>query len=238
MLEAINLTKRYNGRAALDGLNLRIEPGEVFCLLGSNGAGKTTTINLFLNFVEPTSGSAMIDGLDVRRHALETKRTIAYIPEQVMLYPNLTGLENLEYFVALSGAGPYSRAQLLDFFGQVGLAEEAALRRVRGYSKGMRQKTGIAIALAKRARALLLDEPTSGLDPKASNEFSELLRALSGSGVAVLMATHDLFRAKESGTRIGIMRGGRLLQTLATSEVDHQGLERLYLRHMHDQEAS
>lgn len=234
MLETINLTKRYNGTAALDSLNLKIEPGEVFCLLGANGAGKTTTINLFLNFIEPTSGKAKIKGLDVVAEPLETKRFIAYIPEQVMLYKNLSGLENLEYFSALAGHGNYSRAELLDFFDQVGLQREAAEKRVGAYSKGMRQKVGIAIALAKQAEALLLDEPTSGLDPKASNEFSELLKKLSGRGVAVLMATHDLFRAKESGTRVGIMKRGRLMTTLKTEQLGHADLERIYLEHMHD----
>src|SRR5579872_117392 len=98
----------------------------------------------------------------------------------------------------------------------------------------MRQKVGIAIAIAKRAKALLLDEPTSGLDPKASNEFSELLLRMSASGVAVLMATHDLFRAKESGTRVGIMRHGKLRTVLNTSEIGHTDLEKIYLEHMHD----
>jgi ABC-2 type transport system ATP-binding protein len=234
MLEAINLTKAYNGTKALDALNLKIEPGEVFCLLGANGAGKTTTINLFLNFIEPTNGTAKINGVDVTQQPLETKKYIAYIPEQVMLYKNLTGLENLEYFSALAGHDEYSREQLLGFFAEVGLQREAADKRVGTYSKGMRQKVGIAIALAKQARALLLDEPTSGLDPKASNEFSALLNKLSSSGVAVLMATHDLFRAKESGTRVGIMRHGKLMTTLKTEEIGHADLERIYLEHMHD----
>jgi ABC-2 type transport system ATP-binding protein len=233
MLEAINLTKAYNGTKALDALNLKIEPGEVFCLLGANGAGKTTTINLFLNFIEPTSGAAKIKGIDVTAQPLATKRYIAYIPEQVMLYKNLTGLENLEYFSALAGHDEYSREQLLAFFDQVGLQREAAEKRVGTYSKGMRQKVGIAIALAKQAEELLLDEPTSGLEPKASNEFSELLKTLSARGVAVLMATHDLFRAKESGTRVGIMRQGRLMATLKTEDIGHADLERIYLEHMH-----
>jgi ABC-2 type transport system ATP-binding protein len=234
MLEAIQLSKRYNGAAALDGLNLKIEPGEVFCLLGANGAGKTTTINLFLNFIEPTEGVAKINGLDVTTQPLETKRFIAYIPEQVMLYKNLSGLENLEYFSALSGHEEYSRDQLLKIFEEVGLPREAAEKRVGAYSKGMRQKVGVAIALAKKAEALLLDEPTSGLDPKASNEFSALLKKLSDQRVAVLMATHDLFRAKESGTRVGIMKRGRLVSQLRTEEIGHADLERIYLEHMHD----
>jgi ABC-2 type transport system ATP-binding protein len=151
-----------------------------------------------------------------------------------MLYRHLTGLENLEYFSALAGHDAYSRADLLRFFDDVGLGTDAADRRVSTYSKGMRQKVGIAIALAKRARALLLDEPTSGLDPKAANEFSRLLDRMSADGVAILMATHDLFRAKESGTRVGIMKHGRLVSTLETRDIGHADLERIYLEHMHD----
>ena len=168
---------------------------------------------------------------------LATKKFLAYIPEQVMLYRNLTGLENLDYFVALNGA-KRTGSELLRILADAGLPAEAAQRRVREYSKGMRQKVGIAIAAAKNARALLLDEPTSGLDPKASNEFSDLLARLSDNGVAILMATHDLFRAKESGTRVGIMREGRLLQTLRTSEVSHSDLEQWYLGHMSTEQAA
>jgi ABC-2 type transport system ATP-binding protein len=234
MLEAHALTKRYNGVTALNALTLTVAPGDVFCLLGANGAGKTTTINLFLNFISPTSGSALVNGLDVTKEPLETKRHLAYIPETVMLYKNLTGLENLEYFAALAGKPDLSREQLIGYFREVGLAVEAADRRVGTYSKGMRQKVGIAIALAKGAKALLLDEPSSGLDPKASNEFSDLLRRLSGNGVAVLMATHDLFRAKESGTRVGIMKHGTLVAQHTTDEFGHADLERVYLEHMRD----
>jgi ABC-2 type transport system ATP-binding protein len=234
MLETIDLTKRYNDHLALDALNLKIEPGEVFCLLGANGAGKTTTINLFLNFIRPSSGTARVDGDDVAERPLETKRSLAYIPEQVTLYPNLSGVENLEYFASLAARGRYARPQLQELLIRAGLPAEAGARRVSTYSKGMRQKVGIAIAMAKEAKALLLDEPTSGLDPKASNEFSGLIERLSATGVAILMATHDLFRAKESGTRIGIMKQGRLVATLRTDEIDHADLERLYLQHMHD----
>lgn len=234
MLEAVNLRKEYNGHVALKGLNLKIQKGEIYCLLGANGAGKSTTINLFLNFIEPTSGKAFINGLDVQQHPLETKKAVAYIPEIVMLYKNLTGLENLRYFSGLAGHGEYSEADLLNFLKRAGLPDHAPHKRVGGYSKGMRQKVGIAIALAKQAKALLLDEPTSGLDPKASNEFSELLFNLSQEGVAILMATHDLFRAKETGTRAGIMKHGELVAELFTKDIGHADLEELYLAHMHD----
>lgn len=233
-LEARQLTKQYGDHTALDRLTLSIGAGEIYCLLGPNGAGKTTTINLFLGFVKPTSGSVCIHGLEVAKHPVETKRYLAYIPEQVMLYRNLTGVDNLEYFSALAGHDGYSREELLRLLSEAGLPREAALRRVSTYSKGMRQKVGIAIAVAKRAEALLLDEPTSGLDPKASNEFSDLLTRLSGQGVAILMATHDLFRAKQTGTRVGIMRYGRLVTEMRTDEIGHSDLEQVYLEHMHD----
>ena len=234
MLRAVELSKNYNGAVALESLNLNIEAGEVYCLLGANGAGKTTTINLFLNFVDPSGGQALINGLDVTREPLETKKFLAYIPEQVNLYKNLSGLENLEYFSALAGQDKYSKDELLSFFDEVGLQRDAAEKRISTYSKGMRQKVGIAIALAKKAQALLLDEPTSGLDPKASNEFSELLKKLSSNGCAVLMATHDLFRAKESGTRVGIMKHGRLVTEMTTDDLGHADLERIYLENMRD----
>lgn len=232
VLEARGLSKHFGNVVALDGLDLTIEPGEVFCLLGANGAGKTTTINLFLNFVAPTSGTARIAGLDVVERSLESKRHVAFIPETVMLYRNLTGLENLEYFATLATGRRFAANELFGFLTQAGLAPENAIRRVREYSKGMRQKVGIAIAIAKNASALLLDEPTSGLDPKAANEFSALLAMMRERGAAILMATHDLFRAKESGTRVGIMKHGRLVQTLSTSDIGHADLERLYLDHM------
>ncbi len=231
MIEAIGLTKSYNGTTAVNQLSLQVQPGEIFCLLGANGAGKTTTINIFLNFVEPTAGQALINGADVMKQSLQTKQYLAYIPENLMLYPNLTGLENLDYFSGLAGKN-YERGELEMFLTEAGLQEEAHSKRVSTYSKGMRQKVGIAIALAKQAKVLLLDEPTSGLDPKASNEFAALLKKLSSDGIATLMATHDLFRAKETGTHIGIMNNGKLVETMTTEEINHTDLEKLYLKHM------
>ncbi|WP_317258898.1 ABC transporter ATP-binding protein [Hymenobacter tibetensis] len=233
ILEAKELRKQYQGKLALRGLNLQIAPGEVFCLLGQNGAGKSTTINLFLGFVQPTSGAAFVNGLEVAAQPLKIKEYLAYIPEQVMLYPHLTGLENLALFSSLAGF-KYPEPELLAYLTRAGLPAEATRRRVGTYSKGMRQKVGIAIAVAKHAKVLLLDEPTSGLDPKASNEFSELLRELSAEGTAVLMATHDIFRAKEVGTRVGIMREGELVDVRPTTDLNAHELEQLYLTHMHN----
>lgn len=233
MLTTENLTKRFPGAAvpAVDALNLNVAPGELFALLGPNGAGKTTTINCLLGFLEPDSGRALIDGIDVAAQPLETKRRLAYIPEQVNLYGYFSGVENLAYFSELAGHR-YADAELRRFLAEAGLQAEAHDRRVSGYSKGMRQKVGIAIALAKQAKALLLDEPTSGLDPSAAHEFSQLLRKLRERGIAILMATHDLFRAKEDASRVGIMRQGRLAHRLTAAELSHADLEQLYLETM------
>lgn len=231
MLTTENLIKRFNGKVAVDSLNLHVAPGELFALLGPNGAGKTTTINCLLGFLTPDAGRASIDGLDVASASLETKRRLAYIPEQVNLYGHFTGFENLAYFSELAGHR-YVEGALRGFLLEAGLQAEAHDRRVANYSKGMRQKVGIAIALAKQAKALLLDERTSGLDPSASHEFSQLLRKLRERGVAILMATHDLFRAKEDATRVGIMRHGKLAHVLTADEIRRTNLEQLYLEAM------
>ena len=231
MLEAVQLTKAYGAQVALAGLDLQVAAGEIVCLLGANGAGKTTTINLFLGFTPPTSGEARVNGRAVTEHPLETKRWLAYIPEQVALYRNFTGVENLAYFSELAGRR-YAKRELLAWLSKAGLPDEAAQRHVATYSKGMRQKVGIAIAMAKEAKALLLDEPTSGLDPQAANEFSQLLTSLAAQGVAVLMTTHDLFQARQVATRIGIMRQGRLLTTLTSAELGQRDLEAVYLEQM------
>jgi ABC-2 type transport system ATP-binding protein len=228
MLKAENLTKKFGSHTALDQLNLEIKKGEVFCLLGSNGAGKSTTINIFLGFIPATSGKAFIDGQEVSLNNHATRDLVAYIPEVVNLYGTLTGMENLEFFSGLSGYN-YSRNELTNFMETAGLQRSAIHKRVSSYSKGMRQKVGIAIALVKKAKALFLDEPTSGLDPHASSEFSQIITNLSEQGVSTLMATHDLLMAKNLGTRIGIMHQGSLKHNLLSDEVSHSDLTRLYI---------
>ncbi len=232
MLEAVNLTKRYGNFTALSSLNLIIGKGEIFCLLGANGAGKSTTIHLFLNFIDPSDGTATIDSLDVTKYPKETKQLLSYIPENLMLYPNLTGFENLDFFCGL-GKKSHTRDELEELLIESGLQKDFIHERVSRYSKGMRQKIGIALARARNAKVLLLDEPTSGLDPRASNEFSELLLSMKENGVTTLMATHDLFRAKDTGTHIGIMKQGLLIEKFESDEVSFQDLEKMYLKHMH-----
>lgn len=225
MLVAEDLTKKYGSHLALDSLNLHVPAGEIFCLLGANGAGKSTTVNLFMGFIKPDSGKALVAGFKPG----DKMDAIAYIPENVMLYPGLSGIENLKYLSRLSGK-KYSKAELVSFLIQSGLPESAIHKKVKEYSKGMRQKVGIALTVARQARVLFLDEPTSGLDPHASNEFSELLKKLKQNGVTVLMVTHDLFRAKEVADTIGIMNEGKLMKLLEANKVSHIDLERIYLQ--------
>lgn len=228
MLQAIDLTKNYNGQIALNNLNLTVNQGEIFCLLGQNGAGKTTTINLFLGFAEATSGEARVNGHVVVPDQDTTKKFLAYIPEVVMLYGNLTSIENLDFFSKLAGFD-YSRKELEAFLTQVDLPSQAFDKYLGKFSKGMRQKVGIAIALAKNADALLMDEPTSGLDPKATNEFTHLVKTLGEQGKSVLMATHDIFNAVKIGTTIGIMRRGELVHQMSSSDLQANDLQKLYL---------
>ncbi|MFN6945147.1 MAG: ABC transporter ATP-binding protein [Cytophagaceae bacterium] len=231
MLEAKNLSKHYGEHKALKELNIKVNPGEIYCLLGANGAGKSTTINLFLNFTQPTSGQALVCGMSVTEHALKTKAYISYIPENLMLYPELTGMENLDFFCKLANSR-YTKKELEIMLGNAGLQTGFIHKRVNTYSKGMRQKVGIALAVARNTEVLLLDEPTSGLDPKAANEFSQLLLDMKQKGVTILMATHDLFRAKETGTHIGIMKDGALVDTFSAGEITLTALEKCYLQHM------
>ena len=228
VLHARELVVARGDRRTIDRMTLEVSAGSIYALLGGNGAGKTTTLNAFLGFVRPASGAVEIDGVDLSVDPGARAR-LAYLPENVALYPYLSGTENLQYFCALAGlrlTGARARA-LLD---ECGLSADAHGRRVSTYSKGMRQKVGLAVAQARDARAMLLDEPTSGLDPAAANDFAQrVVRSAREDGVAVLMATHDLFNARQMADRIGILRDGRLVEQFDASAVDHAELERKYL---------
>ena len=233
MLEEEGLTKRYeDGVLALDHISFAVQKGEVYAMLGGNGAGKTTAINLFLNFIEPTEGEARIDGIASHREPLKAKEKIAFVSENVMLYPNFTALQNLDYFTRLSGRPAPSRSAYRDALLRVGLGEEAHGKRLKGFSKGMRQKCGIAIAIMKNAPAILLDEPTSGLDPQAGFEFMGLLKSLRDEGKAILMSTHDIFRAKEAADVIGIMDRGHLVMQRPSRDLAGLDMEKLYMQHI------
>lgn len=227
MLKAVNITKSYNGKIALKDVSFEVSKGEIFCLLGQNGAGKTTTINIFLGFINKDSGQAFIADKEIEKD--ETNQLTAYIPETVQLYGNLSGVENLNFFSRLAGFN-YSTSELEDFLSKTGLQEDAQHNRLSSYSKGMRQKVGIAIALAKNAEVIFMDEPTSGLDPKATSEFTKICKQLAQMGKVIFMATHDIFNAVELGTTIGIMKEGVLAQQLKASEINAEQLNQLYLK--------
>jgi len=233
MLETQNLTKVYeDGRLAVDHLTMKVEPGEIFCMFGANGAGKTTTINLFLNFIPPSEGTALIEGIDVVKEPLRSKEFVSFVSENVMLYGNFTARQNLDFFAKLGGKPNLTKDDYYRVMRRVSLQEKAFEQRVKNFSKGMRQKLGISIAVIKNAPAILLDEPTSGLDPKAAEEFQEILAELKNEGKAILMSTHDIFRAKEIGDRVGIMKEGRLVMERTREDLRTEDLVKIYIDYM------
>lgn len=228
MITTTNITKTFGNQTVINDLSFNVKEGEILCLLGANGAGKSTTINILLNFIHPNKGIAKINGLDVVKNPIKTKKFLTYIPENLMLYPTLSAIENLDYFTKLSGQ-KFSVDELKLFLSEAGLENSAHKKYINTFSKGMRQKVGISLAIAKKSKVLLLDEPNSGLDPKSSNDFITLLKKMKDNGVAILMATHDLFRAKEVSTHIGIMRSGILENHSETSNLSLKQLQEIYL---------
>lgn len=227
VLCAVAVTAGYADRIILKHLDLRVGRGEVYALLGANGAGKTTSLSLFLGFIAPTAGHVRVNGLDPVSEPNRVRRQLAYIPENVALYPHLSARENLGYLLALAEQ-PLATQEIDQALLRAGLDAAVFDRRVAGFSKGMRQKVAIALALARKVPALLLDEPTSGLDPQASAEFNRLLALLRNQGVATLMVTHDLLGAADVADRIGFLDKGRLHE-----EVTATGGERFRVQDLH-----
>jgi ABC-2 type transport system ATP-binding protein len=228
VLETAHLTKIYRGGMhAVRDLTLRVADGELFCLLGANGAGKTTTLSCFLDFTTPSSGEVRVDGIVVARHPREAKRRCGYIAESVAVYDTLSAIENLRYFARLGGT-TLTRAAASRALTSAGLDDFQQSRSVRHYSKGMRQKLAIAIAMSRGAGNLLLDEPTSGLDPTAASDLMDLLGRLRDEGCAILMSTHDVFRSAQHADRIGIMRAGALVRELAPRLHAREAVEAIY----------
>lgn len=228
LLQAIELSKQYNDVYALRNLNLSINKGEIYCLLGQNGAGKTTTINLMLGFVKPSAGKILFNNIDLVENPSLINKHFAYIPEVVHLYGSLTGLENLEFFSKIAG-NHYTKNELVNFLNEAGLQESAHHKLMTSYSKGMRQKVAIAIAIAKKADCIFMDEPTSGLDPKATNDFITICKKLAKNGTTIFMATHDIFNAVNVANTIGIMREGILVNSIDSKSITASALEKLYL---------
>ena len=227
MIKLNNISKSFNNYNALTNLSIEVNDGEIYGLLGANGAGKSTTLNLILGFLKPDNGT--IDLKDSNINILTS--SIGYIPENVNLYPYLSGLENLDYFCKLANL-KYSKNELTSFLSECGLNDNFHQKVTSSYSKGMRQKVGIAIAYAKKAKVYLLDEPASGLDPLSSNELSELLKKLASNGSSILMASHDIFRVRETCNKIGILKNGKLIKEMDTKNVSSNELESIYLNFM------
>ena len=202
--------RHFGSVRAVDGVDLDVQRGEVFGLIGHNGAGKSTLFKMMLGLIPITSGEIRLDGEPVNGPRFrETRRKIGYLPENVVLYDNLTGLETLYFFADLKAVPRRECAALLD---KVGLAH-AAGRRVREYSKGMRQRLGFAQALLGTPRLLFLDEPTTGLDPGAIRDFYRILRELKGEGVTMVLTSHILAEIQERVDRLAIMEGGLIRAT-------------------------
>ena len=235
MLEAKELTKTYeDGVMALDHLNLKVEAGEIFCMFGANGAGKTTAINLFLNFIPPTEGTVFLEGIDMIQEPLKAKDFVSFVSENVTLYGNFSAFQNIHYFTKLAGKRDLKRDDYANVMKRVGLQEDAFNMRTKNFSKGMRQKLGIAIAIIKDAPNIILDEPTSGLDPRSGQEFLVLLSELRDLGKSIFMSTHDIFRAKFVADRVGFMQKGKLVMLKTKEELAGEDLNQLYIEYMHE----
>lgn len=240
IIQTENLTRRYGRQVAVDGLTLQINEREIFGFLGPNGAGKTTTILMLLGLTEPTSGSARVLGYDPTRDPLEVKRQVGYLPENVGFYDDLTGRENLRFMAELNRLPEMKITKKIEeALRTVGLNGEGD-KLVGAYSRGMRQRLGIAELLIKDPKLLILDEPTLGLDPDGTNKMLDLVQSLSRDrGITVMLSSHQLEQVQRICTRVGIMIKGKLvavgsIEELAKRKLGEGGgmnLEEIYMRY-------
>jgi len=234
VIEMAGVGHRYGQSDALRGIDLEVSEGEIFGFLGHNGAGKTTTIHILTTLIIPTSGSARVCGQDVVSRRLDVQRAIGYLPENVRMYDHLTARENLRYFARLSGVADTAGA-IRDTLGFLE-CQELADRRVGTFSKGMRQRIGIAQAILHRPRVLFLDEPTSGLDPMGVRQLRDTIQRLNAElGMTIFMNTHLLSEVSRVCTAIGVLAEGQLIyrDTLARTLErfpDEASLEDIYAR--------
>lgn len=230
MLRTVDLGKRFGPASpwAIRHVNVTVPDGALVMLLGANGAGKTTTINCCLDFIRPTEGRVMVDEIDVSVSPLQARQRLAYLSENLSVYPTLSGLQNLVFFARLGRDHVLERLEAMELLGRMGLPPQAFARPVREYSKGMRQKLGLAIAMARGAGNLLLDEPTTGLDPVSARELLDTLRMLRDGGAALLLSTHDVFRAT-AADHVLVMRGGSVIAEFDRGDIAGRDLEREYV---------
>ncbi|WP_166425956.1 ABC transporter ATP-binding protein [Paraglaciecola sp. 20A4] len=217
MIEADALSITIKNNDILKALSFKVAKGEIYALLGGNGAGKSTTLKTFLGFMTPTSGRALVNGKLVSEDIKTVRQQIAYLPESATLYQHLTARENVRYFLSLAEIDK-SDAEINQAFERVALQSDAWERHMSTYSKGMRQKTAIALAILREAPIILLDEPTSGLDPVAIDEFNQLVSELASNGATILMVTHDVYGACQVANRIGLLRNGELVGEFSAEE--------------------
>jgi ABC-2 type transport system ATP-binding protein len=212
VIETRELTKRYGSQVAVNRLSLQVGRGEIFGFLGPNGAGKTTTFLMLLGLSEPTAGSARVCGFDPTREPLQVKRVVGYLPENVGFYDDMTAIQNLEYVARLNGIQDGALAgKIMGVLDRVGLHSEGE-KRVGAYSRGMRQRLGIAEVLMKDPQVVFLDEPTLGLDPDGTSKMLEMIRGLSRErGITVFFSSHQLDQVQRISDRVGIMLQGNLV---------------------------
>jgi ABC-2 type transport system ATP-binding protein len=228
VLESQGLTKAYNGFVAVDAIDLRVGRGEVFGLLGPNGAGKTTTILMLLGLTEPTAGSVRVLGLDPARQPLAVKAQVGYLPERLGFYEGLTARENLAYTAKLNGLSrDEADGRIEAALSEMGLSE-ATDQRVATFSRGMRQRLGLADVLLKRPELIIMDEPTQGLDPQAAREFLDIIRRLKAEEITVLLASHLLHQVQAVCDRVGLFHRGHMALEGTVSELARQVLGGAY----------
>lgn len=232
VIETKGLTKRYGQVTAVNDLNLQVQHGEVFGLLGPNGSGKTTTILMLLGLTEPTGGAVRVLGLDPARQPLSVKARVGYMPDQVGFYDDLTARENLAYIARLNGL-PRAEAQrrIEAAIARVGLSEVID-RRVGTFSRGMRQRLGVADVLIKQPELIIMDEPTQGLDPEGAREFLEIIRSLKHDGITVLLSSHLLHQVQAVCDRVGLFHRGRMALQGTVDELARRMLGTAYRVHL------
>ncbi len=233
VLTAQGLCVDRGGRRVLNEVSFSVGQGEVFALLGGNGAGKSTTLLTFLGFIRPSGGRVSINGMVVHENKAAIRQQTAYLPESASLYAHLSARENLKYFLALAGVNR-SSAEIEHALDTVSLASDARSRRLASYSKGMRQKVTIALAVLRKTPVLLLDEPTSGLDPVAIDEINAILIALAEAGTTILMVTHDVYGACHVARRVGLLQQGQMVGIFEAPEngqISAEDLHRTFAEH-------
>lgn len=244
VIEAINLTKNYPNHVAVDSLCFSVEQGEIFGFLGPNGAGKTTTLLMLLGLSQPSEGSAKVCGVDPVRNARDVKKIVGYLPENVGFYQDMDAIQSLDYIADLNGMGGTSetRDKIMEILNTVGLSDHD--KKVGTYSRGMKQRLGIAEVLLKDPEVMFLDEPTLGLDPDGAQKIVELIQSLNiERKISVLLSSHHLQQVQKISHRVGIMIKGKMvaegsIDTLAMEKFGVGGkeynLEEIYMKYFQE----